>query len=95
MAPLCPKESYKMLTEMCYLQVAMLAAVGILTVELQGKSHWWDIPAQLPHGGLEYIVPVIGIHLVFAFAEKTRIENFGELLPCIASASANNGTSSS
>lgn len=63
----------------------MLAVVGILTVELQGKGPFWEIPKQLPHSGLEYIVGVIATHFVFAFAEKTRIENFGALFAVVHS----------
>nr|C0HLU5.2 RecName: Full=Chlorophyll a-b binding protein 1, chloroplastic; AltName: Full=Far-red light-harvesting complex protein; Short=frLHCP; Flags: Precursor [Prasiola crispa]8HW1_A Chain A, Far-red light-harvesting complex [Prasiola crispa]8HW1_B Chain B, Far-red light-harvesting complex [Prasiola crispa]8HW1_C Chain C, Far-red light-harvesting complex [Prasiola crispa]8HW1_D Chain D, Far-red light-harvesting complex [Prasiola crispa]8HW1_E Chain E, Far-red light-harvesting complex [Prasiola cris len=59
-------------------RLAMLAVVGVLTVEAQGKGPWWEIPGNLNLFGTPYVVAVVGGHLAFALLEKKRLENFRE-----------------
>ncbi|KAK9918540.1 hypothetical protein WJX75_004847 [Coccomyxa subellipsoidea] len=59
-------------------RLAMLAVVGILTVEFQGKGPWWTAPAAaaIPVG--TYAAGVVTTHVIFALLEKKRLENWQE-----------------
>lgn len=56
----------------------MLAAVGLLTVELQGKGPWWDAVYKADYFGLPYVALVVGIHAIFGAFELKRVENWRE-----------------
>lgn len=59
-------------------RVAMLAVVGILTVEALGRGPWWQAynTSSWPAG--QYAAVVVAVHLAFALVEKQRLENFEE-----------------
>ncbi|CAL8471624.1 g11166 [Coccomyxa elongata] len=59
-------------------RLAMLAVVGILTVEYLGKGPWWTAPvaAAIPVG--TYVTGVVATHVTFALLEKKRLENWQE-----------------
>lgn len=57
-------------------RVAMLAVLGVLAVEAQGKGPWWKAVDLSGVGGPTYAVGIVALHVVFAFLEKRRIENF-------------------
>ncbi|EIE21803.1 chlorophyll a/b-binding protein [Coccomyxa subellipsoidea C-169] len=59
-------------------RLAMLAVVGVLTVEFLGKGPWWTAPAAaaIPVG--TYVAGVVTTHVIFALLEKKRLENWQE-----------------
>jgi hypothetical protein len=59
-------------------RVAMLAVVGILTVEVLGRGPWWQAynTGRWPVG--QYALAVVAIHFVFALLERQRLMNFEE-----------------
>ncbi|KAK9802808.1 hypothetical protein WJX73_009876 [Symbiochloris irregularis] len=59
-------------------RLAMLAAVGILTVELLGRGPFWKAVDTTQWSGPGYVVGIVLFHLVFALLEKNRIESFEE-----------------
>lgn len=60
-------------------RVAMLAVLGVLAVEAQGKGPWWKAVDFSGTAGPTYAVGIVALHVVFAFLEKRRIENFEAL----------------
>jgi hypothetical protein len=56
-------------------RLAMLAVVGVLIVDAQGKGPWWEIPYTFAWP-VPFAVSVVTIHTIFAFLEKQRLENF-------------------
>jgi hypothetical protein len=59
-------------------RVAMLAVIGTLAVELKGSGPWWTAPSTIGLSPAAYASLVIFAHVIFAFLEKTRIENWKE-----------------
>lgn len=59
-------------------RVAMLAAAGILAVELLGRGPWYNAVNTGDIQTLPFVVGVVAFHTAFALLEKTRIENFEE-----------------
>jgi hypothetical protein len=56
-------------------RVAMLAIVGALAVELKGQ-HWYTALSTINLDTAAYASIVIFAHVVFAFLEKERLENW-------------------
>lgn len=59
-------------------RVAMLAVVGILSVEALGRGPWWEAANPSQFDPLRFAGGVIAFHTAFALLEKRRIENFEE-----------------
>ncbi|KAL3139367.1 Photosystem I chlorophyll a/b-binding protein 5, chloroplastic [Trebouxia sp. C0009 RCD-2024] len=59
-------------------RVAMLAVVGILTVEALGRGPWWQAYNSSSWPAAQYAAAVVTVHLAFALLEKQRLENFEE-----------------
>lgn len=59
-------------------RVAMLAVVGILSVEALGKGPWWQAVNQNNFDPLRFSGGVVAFHTAFALLEKRRIENYEE-----------------
>jgi hypothetical protein len=56
----------------------MLAIVGTLAVEIKGSGPWWTAPYTVDLSTAGYASAVIFAHVIFAYLEKTRLENWKE-----------------